>query len=126
MHVRTDGSRGTGRDRRDTGAVQALAKELEALIDEAERARAADPRFLEDLRDKIAEYSAAAAVAVPREALIQDDFSDGDITDIARILDEKRQIIRKTGLLEYCQMSEALGSVGGLDQLKAWRGAPIA
>jgi hypothetical protein len=66
----------------DTGSAQALAAELEALIDEAEKARAADPRFLEDLRAKIAEYAtASAAAAVPRVALIQDDFSDGDITD---------------------------------------------
>ena len=59
-------------------ALEALARELEALIDEAENARAADPRFLQDLRDKIAAH---LADAVPREALIRDDFSDGDYTD---------------------------------------------
>ena len=32
--------------------------------------------------------------------------------DISRILDEKRQIIRKTGLLEYYQHTEALTAVG--------------
>ena len=57
-------------------AAQALARELEALIDEAERARAADPRFLQDLRDAIA----AHAAFTPRAALIRDDFSDGDFT----------------------------------------------
>lgn len=57
-------------------AARALARELEALIDEAERARAADPRFLQDLRDAIA----AHASFTPRAALIRDDFSDGDFT----------------------------------------------
>lgn len=57
-------------------AARALARELEALIDEAERARAADPRFLQDLRDAIA----AHAAFTPRAALIRDDFSDGDFT----------------------------------------------
>ena len=57
-------------------AARALARELEALIDEAERARAADPRFLQDLRDAIAAHAAAA----PRAVLIRDDFSDGDFT----------------------------------------------
>lgn len=57
-------------------AARALARELEALIDEAERVRAADPRFLQDLRDAIAAHAAAA----PRAALIRDDFSDGDFT----------------------------------------------
>ena len=59
-------------------ALDALARELEALIDDAEKARAADPRFLQDLRDMIAAHVAEAA---PREALIRDDFSDGDYTD---------------------------------------------
>ena len=73
---RQDGAEAEG-----AGALEALARELEALIDEAENARAADPRFLQDLRDKIAAH---VAEAVPREALIRDDFSDGDFTDDPR------------------------------------------
>lgn len=60
---------------------EALARELEALIDQAEDARAADPRFLQDLRDLIATH---VADAQPRTALIHDDFSDGDYTDDPR------------------------------------------
>ncbi len=61
--------------------VQELAKELNALIDEADRARAADPLFLQDLRDKIAEYvEAAPAPSAGRKAIFRDDFSDGDYT----------------------------------------------
>ena len=67
-----------GAEAKGDAALEALARELEALIDEAESARAADPRFLQDLRDKIAAHLADAA---PREALIRDDFSDGDYTD---------------------------------------------
>ncbi|MFA5555219.1 MAG: AAA family ATPase [Phycisphaerae bacterium] len=33
---------------------------------------------------------------------------------------EKKQIIRKSGLLEYYDTEENLGSVGGLDELKSW------
>jgi AAA+ superfamily predicted ATPase len=33
---------------------------------------------------------------------------------------EKRQIIRKSGLLEYYDTDETMGSVGGLDALKSW------
>jgi len=33
---------------------------------------------------------------------------------------EKRQVIRKSGLLEYYDAEEGLGSVGGLDVLKSW------
>ncbi len=40
--------------------------------------------------------------------------------DIKRIQDEKRQVIRKSGLLEYYPPDETLGNVGGLSNLKAW------
>ncbi|AKF87159.1 AAA+-type ATPase, SpoVK/Ycf46/Vps4 family [Myxococcus fulvus] len=40
--------------------------------------------------------------------------------DIKRIQDEKRQVIRKSGLLEYYPPEESLGNVGGLEYLKAW------
>ncbi|PPF53358.1 ATPase [Clavibacter michiganensis] len=43
-----------------------------------------------------------------------------DASDIALVLDEKRQIIRKSGLLEFMTTSKSLREVGGLDNLKAW------
>ena len=70
-----------GTEAADPAALEALARELEALIDQAESARAADPRFLQDLRDLIATH---VADAQPRTALIRDDFSDGDYTDDPR------------------------------------------
>lgn len=45
-----------------------------------------------------------------------------DAASVEVIFDEKRQIIRKSGLLEYCDSPESLGTVGGLDMLKAWLG----
>ena len=70
-----------GTEATSSPALDALAQELEALIDAAESARAADPRFLLDLRDIIAAHIADAQ---PRVALIRDDFSDGDYTDDPR------------------------------------------
>lgn len=47
---------------------------------------------------------------------------DGQLTgdDVSEILSEKQQIIRKSGLLEYCESPESFSSVGGLDALKEW------
>ncbi len=70
-----------GTEATSSPALDALAQELEALIDAAESARAADPRFLQDLRDIISAHNADAQ---PRVALIRDDFSDGDYTDDLR------------------------------------------
>lgn len=43
-----------------------------------------------------------------------------DAGDIALILEEKRQVIRKSGLLEYYPSNESLGTIGGLENLKQW------
>ena len=40
--------------------------------------------------------------------------------DIAAIFAEKRQIIRKSGLLDYCDPEVGFDNVGGLDSLKDW------
>ncbi|WNG32639.1 AAA family ATPase [Archangium minus] len=47
---------------------------------------------------------------------------DGKLSasDIRRVQDEKRQVIRKSGLLEYYPPEQDLGNVGGLSNLKVW------
>ncbi len=43
-----------------------------------------------------------------------------DIEDISIILSEKKQIIRKSGILEFYPTQETMSTVGGLDNLKSW------
>ncbi len=43
-----------------------------------------------------------------------------DASDIPLVLEEKRQVIRKSGTLEYHDAEESLESVGGLEVLKEW------
>ena len=52
------------------------------------------------------------------KAIADDDRLDA--SDIQRVMDEKRQVIRKSGLLEYYPVDHALGGVGGLQSLKDW------
>jgi SpoVK/Ycf46/Vps4 family AAA+-type ATPase len=52
------------------------------------------------------------------KAIADDDRLDA--SDIQRVMDEKRQVIRKSGLLEYYPVDHALGAVGGLQSLKDW------
>ncbi|MBL4720685.1 MAG: hypothetical protein JKY20_06100 [Alphaproteobacteria bacterium] len=55
--------------------LESIVQDLRALVDEADHARAADPRFLSDLRTLANKYSD------PWPALlIQDSFRDGDFT----------------------------------------------
>jgi ATP-dependent 26S proteasome regulatory subunit len=52
------------------------------------------------------------------KAIAHDGKLDKD--DIRLVLDEKRQVIRKSGLLEFVDVEHQLSHVGGLDELKAW------
>ncbi|HEY6105636.1 MAG TPA: AAA family ATPase, partial [Anaeromyxobacteraceae bacterium] len=40
--------------------------------------------------------------------------------DVKLVMEEKRQVIRKSGLLEYYPADESLASVGGLENVKTW------
>ena len=43
-----------------------------------------------------------------------------DPEDVDLLLAEKEQIIRKSGMLEFYSTPERFGSIGGLENLKAW------
>jgi len=57
------------------GSTQDMVKALRELVDEAEGARAADPRFLGDLKALADAFDGSAPAQ-----LIEDDFRDGDYT----------------------------------------------
>ena len=61
----------------------------------------------------LSEAENAFAKAIANDGVLNQD-------DIRLVLDEKRQVIRKSGLLEFIGIEEGLGDVGGLDELKAW------
>lgn len=48
--------------------------------------------------------------------------NDGQLSgaDVSVVFSEKQQIIRKSGLLEYCESATEIDDVGGLDLLKEW------
>ena len=106
-----------GDEAAQSSALDALAQELKALIEEAARASAADPRFLQDLRDRIAAHVADAR---PRTALVRDDFSDGDYTDDPRwtVVSGSFSVDRGRGLLTAVPLAKARGS-GSDDPLDA-------
>ena len=43
-----------------------------------------------------------------------------DRSDLPMILSEKKQLIRKSGILEYYEVADKLEDVGGLERLKGW------
>ena len=61
----------------DTGSndVNQLVQEIQKLVDQAERDKAADPQFLDDLRGVLADYQNPWTTR-----LLYDDFRDGNYT----------------------------------------------
>jgi SpoVK/Ycf46/Vps4 family AAA+-type ATPase len=49
-----------------------------------------------------------------------------DEEDIALVLEEKRQAIRQTEVLEFCPLEDRMTDIGGLDHLKTWLGLRAA
>lgn len=56
------------------------------------------------------------------ESVMARSLVENKTLNIASILDEKRQIIRKSGILEYFPVSDKLTDVGGMEILKEWLG----
>ncbi len=76
----------------------------------------------EELIERVAQSTTGLtmkeAESVFAKALVRDRrFSEEDLPSI---IAEKKQIVRKSGVLEYYDLSETMKDVGGLDLLKGW------
>ncbi len=77
-----------------------------------------DEQHKESLLKAALGLTADEAQNVFAKALVRDGRLDA--MDIQVVLSEKKQIIRKTGILEYYEPEEGVADVGGLDNLKNW------
>lgn len=73
-------------------------------------------RFLRSLLG----LTAKTAERATRRAIVNDGRLDE--ADIPLVQEEKRQVIRRTGVLEYYAVEETIEDIGGLDVLKRWLG----
>jgi hypothetical protein len=101
--------------------LEKLLREIVVLVLQGKRARVElTPQETEALIKAAQGLTLSEAENAFAKAIAQDGVLDG--RDIALVLDEKRQVIRKSGLLEFVPVEEGLGNVGGLEGLKAWLG----
>jgi len=89
--------------------ASALPAQVTVRLPEAERERLV--RSAQGLT--LREFSNVIAKAIVTNGRL-------DRAAIETVNAEKRQVIRKSGILDYYPVSESLGSVGGLEHLKAW------
>ncbi|MDR1043698.1 MAG: AAA family ATPase [Candidatus Adiutrix sp.] len=100
--------------------------ELGDLLDSAAREVAANPNLTVDLsgdaREEILKAVHGLTLAEAENVLAKSLVVNGrlGVEQIPEILTEKRQIIRKSGLLDYYESELSLTDVGGLENLKQW------
>ena len=75
-----------------------------------------------NLTTKLLESALGLTIMEAKLAFGKAIIQNGKLTEeeIHIIIDEKEQIIKKSGLLEYYHPSENLNSIGGLENLKSW------
>ena len=96
-----------------------LLREIVAVVREGKKAvidlrnEEVEPLLKAALGLTLSEAENAFAKAIAKDQRL-------DAADIQLVLAEKRQLIRKSGLLEYYATAESFASIGGLQNLKAW------
>lgn len=105
-----------------------LLKEIVGVVRQGNRARV---ELTKDDADQLIKAALGLTLSEAENAFAKAIAHDGRLSrdDVALVLDEKRQVIRKSGLLEYYPTDERLQDVGGLDALKTWlarRGAAFS
>jgi AAA+ superfamily predicted ATPase len=76
----------------------------------------------EELIERVAQSTTGMTVTEAESAFAKVLVRDRRFTeeDLPAIIAEKKQIVRKSGILEYYDLSETMADVGGLDGLKDW------
>lgn len=100
--------------------------EVAAVLREMVEANKARGRIRIDLaatdHSRLASAALGLTLQEAENAFARAMVDDGvlDATDVDVILEEKRQIIRKTQILEFIKSDHSIDDVGGLDNLKRW------
>lgn len=93
-----------------------IVKSISESIGESDKLEISkNPMLLQKVVEAALGLTAEEAENVFAKSLVQ----TGDF-NLRIILSEKEQIIRKSGVLEYCHVNEDMKGVGGLDELKKW------
>ena len=99
-----------------------LHEVLNAIID----ANSGSERIVIDLDESGREQLVKASLGLTRNeaenafarAIVRDGILD--VSDVSVVLEEKSQIVRKSGILEFVQNSGSIDEIGGLENLKKW------
>ncbi len=105
-----------------------LLREIVGVLRQGNRAKV---ELTKEDADQLVKAALGLTLSEAESAFAKAIAADGRLSkdDVPLVLEEKRQVIRKSGLLEYHAAEERLANVGGLDLLKTWlvrRGAAFS
>ena len=108
-----------------------LLELLKEIVDVVRRTNRAKVELTRDDADQLVQAALGLTLAEAESAFAKAIADDGRLSreDVSLVLEEKRQVIRKSGLLEYFAADQSLSHVGGLRNLKTWltrRGAAFS
>ena len=99
-----------------------LSELLEKIVADVRRFRQIKIDLEEGGRERLLQAARGLTLSeaenVFARILVRKERLTGD--EVAEVLEEKRQLVRKNGLLEYYDSQESFADVGGLDALKDW------
>ncbi|WP_405374679.1 MULTISPECIES: AAA family ATPase [unclassified Microbacterium] len=100
------------------------AEEIRALLDTMIDNNSREIRVSADdaAREQLVHAAIGLTMAEAENAFARAMVNDGSLSgaDIDIVLDEKRQVVRKSGVLEFVKAGLDLDDVGGLNNLKRW------
>ena len=108
-----------------------LLQLLKEIVELVRRNRRAEVALSKDDADQLLRAAQGLTLSEAENAFAKAIATDGRLSrdDVELVLEEKRQVIRKSGLLEYFPADARLADVGGLGHLKRWldrRGAAFS
>jgi SpoVK/Ycf46/Vps4 family AAA+-type ATPase len=106
----------------DMPNFEAMKQILDRMIERVNKKRQIHIMLTESEREKLVKSVLGLTADEAENAFARVVVSQGTLKeqDIGLILAEKKQIIRKSGLLDYYETDEKFQHIGGLDNLKEW------
>ena len=103
-------------------STEEIKQVLFQLINPLREAKKIQVKFDDDLIEKVINASRGLTESEVENLYAKLIVSNRafDERDLPMVVAEKKKLIRKSGLLEYYDFSESIGTVGGLEKLKAW------
>ncbi|MCU7756670.1 AAA family ATPase [Bacillus cereus] len=106
----------------DLPTFEEIKSVLDEMIEINQQGGRINISLMEEEKERLAKAALGLTLSEAENAFARAMVEDGklDITDVEVILEEKEQIIKKTGILEFINSELKMEDVGGLENLKRW------